>query len=157
MNVLFVCSGNVCRSPLAEAMLRRLAAQRRVGGVTVSSAGTAAWDGAPASEGSYLVALEHGLDLSAHQARQITAGIVAEADLILCMGEQHVEQAEALGGSGKTHLLGSYAGEPPGNDEVADPFGGDVEEYRATYLRLSALVDAALSRLVSERPRADRE
>jgi len=137
---------------MAEAMLRRLAAQRGVADVVASSAGTAAWDGAPASEGSYLVSLENGLDLSGHQARQITAEIVAGADLILCMGAPHLERAESLGGAGRAHLLAAYAGESAGGDEVADPFGGDIDEYRATYCRLSALVAAALSRLATEHP-----
>ncbi|HKI96414.1 MAG TPA: hypothetical protein VJ992_14080, partial [Gemmatimonadales bacterium] len=54
-HVLFVCTGNICRSPLAEALFRREVLQRKVGDVEVSSAGTGAWDGAPASEGAYLV------------------------------------------------------------------------------------------------------
>ena len=65
-HVLFVCTGNICRSPLAEALLRRELGLRGTDGVQVSSAGTGAWEGAPTSEGAYLVALENGLDLSAH-------------------------------------------------------------------------------------------
>lgn len=155
MQVLFVCTGNVCRSPMAAAILARLLEERGIAGVAVSSAGTAAWDGAPASEGSYLVSLEHGLDLSGHRARQITTNIVADADLILGMGTSHVDRAVVLGGEGKAHLLGAYAGESDDAAHVADPFGGDLEEYRATYARLSALIAAALPRLEGEHPDAD--
>ena len=73
--VVLVCTGNTCRSPLAEALLRQALAARGVTGVEVSSAGTGAWEGAPASEGAYLVALEHGLDLSGHRARLLTSEV----------------------------------------------------------------------------------
>lgn len=155
MDVLVVCTGNVCRSPMAVAILRRRLAEQGVTGVEVFSAGTAPWDGAPASEGSYLISLEHGLDLSGHRARQLTTDLVADADLVLGMGLHHVERVEQLGGAGKAHLLGAFAGESGDAAEVADPFGGELEDYRATYDRLVTLIEAALPRLLAERPDAD--
>lgn len=155
MKVLFVCTGNVCRSPMAAELLRHLVSERGVEGVEVASAGTATWDGAPASEGSYLVCLEHGLDLSGHRARQITTDVVAEAHLILGMGESHVARVTALGGAGKVQLLGTYAGETDEAAEVMDPFGGDLEEYRATFERISTLMNAAVTRLSREPRDAD--
>ncbi len=90
MHVLFVCSGNTCRSPLAEAAFRRLLAAAGRTDIAVGSAGTGAYDGAPASEGAYLVALEAGLDLSGHRARLLTREMVAQADLILTMAKGHL-------------------------------------------------------------------
>jgi len=138
---------------MAEAIARKRLEEHGLAGVEVASAGTAAWDGAPASEGAYLVALEHGLDLSAHRARQLTTDLVAAADLVLGMSPHHVERAEALGGQGKAHLLGAYAGRAGAAAQVEDPFGGDLEEYRATFARLDELLTDAVRRMAD--PEAD--
>jgi len=140
---------------MAVAILRRRLGERGATGVEVASAGTAPWDGAPASEGSYLISLEHGLDLSEHRARQLTTDLVADADLVFGMSPHHVERVVQLGGTGKAYLLGAYAGEAGDAAEVADPFGGELEDYRATYDRLVKLIEAALPRLLAERPDAD--
>ncbi len=152
-HILFVCTGNTCRSPLAEVLLRQKLEERGLAGVTVASAGTGAWDGAPASEGAYLVALEHGLDLSAHRARLLTKELVQGSDMVLTMARHHRARVEQLGGGTRAHLLGEFAGRQGEDAEVRDPFGGDLEGYRETFDELETLVLEVAQRLAKETPR----
>lgn len=154
--ILLVCTGNICRSPLAEALMRRALGERGLEGIDVASAGTGAWDGAPASEGAYLVGLERGLDLSGHRARLLTREMVDQADLILTMARHHRARVDELGGECRVFVLGEYAGREGAAVEVSDPFGGDLEVYRETCSELEALVAAATERLVNEVQGGDR-
>jgi len=148
--ILLVCTGNICRSPLAAALLQRALTERGVEGMDVSSAGTGAWDGAPVSEGAYLVGLERGLDLSAHRARLLTRELIEQADLVLTMARHHRARVDELGGEGRVFVLGEYAGREGDEAEVSDPFGGDLEVYRDTCVELEALIGAAVERIVKE-------
>lgn len=147
MNILFVCSGNTCRSPLAEAISRRMFEVAGRNDVHVSSAGTQAWDGSSASDGSILVGMERGLDLSGHRARILTPEIVAASDLILVMSEQHVVRVKELSPNANVHMLAGYAsGESPGRT-VQDPFGGDLSSYRETADDLERELSGLLDRI----------
>jgi protein-tyrosine-phosphatase len=155
-NVLFVCTGNICRSPLAAALLDRALKSRGLNEVTVTSAGTGAWDGAPASEGAYLVALETGLDLSSHRARLLTRELVEQADLILTMARHHRARVDELGGEGRVFVLGEYVGRDSNDCEVSDPFGGLIDVYRETYAELDILTASVADRLAAESKRGDK-
>jgi protein-tyrosine phosphatase len=132
---------------MAEALMREALAARGLDQVTVSSAGIGAWDGAPASEGAYLVGLEHGLDLSEHRARLLTREIARGADLILVMSGHHLARVTELGCEEKAHLLGVYAGREEGRSEVTDPYGADLASYRNTFMELQELVGGVVNRV----------
>ncbi len=128
-SVLFVCTGNTCRSPMAEGIFRKLA-EENAKGIEVSSAGLFAGS-SPASDHAIQVMQEKGIDISTHQSRQLTEQMMADADLILTMTESHramlllnfPEYGE------KVDTLSGWAGE---SEEVSDPYGGDTEIYRRT-------------------------
>ena len=151
MKILLVCTGNTCRSPLAEALLRRELARAGVTDAQVGSAGTGAWEGERASEGSYLVALEKGLDLADHRARLATRDVLAEQDLILAMAGGHLHKLERLGAEAKSHLFGTFAGISGVDAEVADPVGGPIEGYRKVYAQLEGMAIAAAARIARGR------
>ena len=151
MRILFVCTGNTCRSPMAVSIARQLAAERGLNDLEIESAGTGAYDGTGASDGAILVALERGRDLSGHRARQLTRPIVEGADLILVMGDRHLQRVLELGGEGKAYLLTDYASHGGDVHGVTDPFGSDLETYRITYDELEEVVRRAFDRLTSSR------
>jgi len=146
-HVVFVCSGNTCRSPLAAALLRARASMADDRNLTVSSAGTSAWDGSPASEGSYLVALERGMDLGPHRARVLTSEVVRSADLVLTMTAAQAERAHELGGAGRVHTLSAFAAGTELGPDVSDPYGGALDAYRTTMEELEPLIAATWARL----------
>ncbi|MBK8976850.1 MAG: Sua5/YciO/YrdC/YwlC family protein [Planctomycetes bacterium] len=150
--VLFVCSGNTCRSPLAQALARRAAARRLhttddlvlAHGLDFQSAGTTAQEDEPVSDGSLESAREVGLDLSAHRARLLTADAIRGADQVYCLAPAHLVAVRNLAPERTDHvdLL------DPSGGGIPDPYGGNLEIYRQTRDAIGRAVDERIGQLL---------
>lgn len=138
--ILFVCSGNTCRSPLAEGIARKIFTDRVKSPVTVSSAGSSAFEGMPASAEAVRVASQHGVDLSSHQSRLLNPSDIREADLIVTMGEKHRSTIGAIDPDALSYtvLLTRFCGR---NGDVPDPIGGGMDAYERAYELIYGCLD----------------
>lgn len=128
MNILFVCTGNTCRSPMAEGYLR----SKKLDGVTVLSRGLAC-DGSPVSLNSKTAMAEVGIDISGHISLQITDSDIKNADKIICLSPSHMAVLLSVGvPENKLFVLGNG---------ISDPFGGDITVYRRCRDEIFAAID----------------
>lgn len=148
MKILFVCTGNTCRSSMAEALARKLLEDRPgvKRDIEAFSAGVAAWPGDRAAGEAVEVLAEMGISLHEHRASRLTPEAVLEFDLILTMTAAHREYVSNLVPSapGKVFTLAEYVGV---SEDVPDPIGQSIETYRQCARRLEDLIARALDRL----------
>jgi protein-tyrosine-phosphatase len=141
--LIFVCTGNTCRSPMAEGLLRKLLGPD--GGWDISSAGVCASNGCPASPNAVSVLREKGIDISSHYSRNLTAELIEKADMLVTMTRSHRNAIMAIApdSTDKVFLLKSF-GVAQSPVDIYDPVGEALDVYR----RVRDEIDAALPDLI---------
>jgi len=146
--ILIVCTANICRSPVGEALLRDHLQKQNLGAEwTVRSAGTWAQVKRGPSRYSIQVAADRGLDITNHQAEMIEAHHMKNADLVLCMESGHAEalRAEFPLYAHKIFLMTEMVGK---QYSISDPYGQPLESYQMMADELEGLIDAGLGRII---------
>jgi protein-tyrosine phosphatase len=154
--ICFVCTGNICRSPMAEVVMRAVVADAGLSGlVEVDSAGTGSWhvgDGADARAVATLRAA--GYDGTAHRARVFDPRWFADRDLVVALDRGHLRELLALAGDAATrdrvHLLRSFAGLDEAAMDVADPYYGDADDFAVVLDQVEQACRSLLDRLVRD-------
>lgn len=144
--VLFICSGNTCRSPMAAEYFKQVLLKTKYDNIEVLSAGTNAQNGIPASENAKKIASEFNFDLSAHLSKSLSQELITKADLLIAMTKTQITTAMRISqktSPEKFKLLLSFL--PNSMEcEVSDPFGGDIEIYRKCFLQMKPALDNLL-------------
>lgn len=155
-HVSFVCSGNICRSPMGEVVLRSLADDAGLGDrIAVSSFGTGPWhEGEQADHRARQALAERGYDGESHRARQISAPDIAPIDLLIALDRGHRRHLTALGADpDRVRLLTEFDPEHPSDPDVFDPYYSDVGVYRDVLAQVErscrVLLDEILPRINS--------
>jgi protein-tyrosine phosphatase len=150
-NVLFVCTGNTCRSPMAAGILEHLLPEEMRERVEVYSAGISAGDGYSASDGAARVSRKRGIDLSGHSSRRLTRELIERSDLVLGMQDLHLEEVRRLCPARVEYalLLTELGGNSTDRtDGIADPFGGSDEVYEQCFVQIEENVETGMEFLI---------
>ncbi len=145
-SILIVCTANICRSPVAEALLRDRLVAMELGDWNVGSAGTWAYPGQSAAEHSTYLLSKQGLDITGHSSRIVTENLLLDVDLVLCMETGHVEalKTEFPGHKHKIYLLPEMSDR---HYSVSDPYGGTQEMYEDMVAEVTMLIDDGMPQI----------
>ncbi|MBR5773656.1 MAG: low molecular weight phosphatase family protein [Clostridia bacterium] len=136
-SVLFVCTGNTCRSPMAQGLFQKMLDDSEHSSVTCRSAGLSAFDGEAASENSIEAMSEIGIDISAHRSKTVTRDLLSSTELIVCLSRGHYDVLRNFVDESRLRILGKG---------ISDPYGMNL----AAYIRTRDEINAALGELWEE-------
>ena len=140
--IVFVCTGNTCRSPMAEGLFRVLAEKYGLQGVECTSCGLSTFAGMPVTDYAVEAAAAYGADISAHRSRPITEYLLAQGDLFVCMTRMHADRLAPFLPPEKIRVLG---------DGIPDPFGGTREDYQNCAAAIYAALETEIQKELEDK------
>ena len=151
-NILFVCIGNICRSPFAHGLFTKLMRQKGHKGFYADSAGLLALPGNSVTFLAQKVAVEHGVELTGHRAKRLSQKLVDWSELILVMEKSHKDEllADFPEATDKTFLIRRFARFGSRNRGIADPYGLQYDAYRFCYLDVEDAVLGLMDYLIKK-------
>ena len=138
--IIFICTGNTCRSPMAEGLFRAHGGEDKTG-LTAASAGLFTQDGMPASQNAVAAAAELGADITAHRSRMLTPDMAQDAHYLVCMTGAHYDRLCELFPDCADKVFTLLP------EDISDPFGGDLETYRRAAAEIDKGVRSIIERL----------
>ncbi len=148
LQIVIICTGNTCRSPMAEVLLRNKIDKNNVAEqIAVASAGIAAWNEGRASKGAQCAMKQRGIDLLSHRSRLLTREDIVRADLLLTMTASHKEAVLSIMPEAwnKVFTLAEFAGE---GKDISDPYGGDSAIYEACAVEIERILEKSWGRIL---------
>lgn len=148
--IMFVCTGNTCRSPMAEAALKLLLEKERPGKFEVYSSGTSAANGFPATMYAIEAVRIWDADLSGHLSQPLTRELINDADLIFAMTSGHYKEIIRMNknAADKTYLFKNFPDPSPDGEGVVDPIGQDLAVYNETFLEIGEYLGKYLPEII---------
>jgi protein-tyrosine phosphatase len=156
-SIVFICTGNICRSAMAEYMLREKLRLISRADIRISSMGIHGLDNQPASELSREICLENTIDISAHRSRPLAGQELIDADLILTMDSLHLDFVKLFFPQvgEKVFMLGAWPNEGTKKDSVPDPIGRPRKAYIQVYQLINRHLDRILPEILDFFPKKD--
>jgi len=150
--VMFVCTGNTCRSPMAEGAMRKLISDREIEGISVISSGTSAVIGYPATDFACEAVKIWSANISKHIAQQLSEELIERADLILALTPSHCHKINDTSdlAKDKTYILKKYPDKGCHGEGVDDPIGLPLDQYNKTFLEIGEELGRILPYIIEE-------
>ncbi len=149
-SIIFVCTGNTCRSPMAEALMKKLLSEENINDIDVFSRGISVFENSPASDNSIEACKKYDIDLSYHKSKLLSADEIKMASLILTMTSEHKQAIISFMPECKDKIFSIYEFAFGQNKNISDPFGATQDVYEKCLDEIAVCLNEIVNKLKNE-------